>query len=689
MEDYALRRVCGIDLAAAGWVSMMSMAPGLRGIYSGRQNRFAPPAAGPALAGRATGSRPLSILCQLAEPVDVNLERLVGQVFGSGLEAGCPEAEGGGGAAGELVFEVRGVNRVVSVAPRDLAPHPGLEAEGPCEDAGWYVLRLDLASRLPHAETERESPALAMPGVGLVTVAGSGPSPRVRYRIRATMQKPAADGQRHRRRFTLINRAPRAWRGRPVCLTFDHAAEVGALRSLPDGRDVQLLQDGRVVGRASGDWGSGACKVWGRASLPAARWWQAEDYGAGDGEIRLCDGLGPLPEAGAFVASYDEGSGEVEILRVRRADARRGRIWVDRGLRGTVARPAAADGRLWAVWRQGFWDLLWGHTGVAAGACEALPLPPIFDLAASSNARWVYGAYYEGLAAGVVDARADRGGALVPRALGDYQRERYRGDGDQYWRYVAADLGQPAVAFGLDYRQAGPAAGRDVYDRWDLASAVGICRYEYRWEVTGLRWGNGGTPFRTGRLCVRHVDGSGNAVRARELDLDVTGGTGTVIEEPEAPAYRLSWRIEPYDWNLMGSVFGKAQEPEEGAGFRVDQLVVTMCDGETPVVAAGAGVEEVYQLGTGDLPARLETGAGAVEICGLVLPVGGELSLEAATGAVSDGELDWAHRTRGRVPLLPADLPAYPAEGATALSLTEAGGLGLELRVQHRDVYPT
>lgn len=490
----------------------------------------------------------------------------------------------------------------------------------------------------------------------------------------------------------MINRAARAWVNRPVCVTFNHAAEVsaGPARSLASGNDVHLLQHGRDIPRESGNWNAAGTKVWGRISLPAARWWEVQDYSAGTGEICLCPQAGPLPAVGSWIAAYDSGSGECEVMRVTARDTKRGCISVDRGLRDTTARANAADNRLWSVSPAGFLDLLWGQTSATAPACPFGDRAPIFDLAASDNGVWDYGnQYYEGLASGVIDARHDRGGALIPRALGQYDRERYRGDGDQYWRYIAKDNGTPAIAFGLEYQPAGPAAGRDIYDRWDLISPVGICQYDYSWAVAGLRYGLTGSPIKVGRLSVHHVDGSGNDVVAKELDLDVTAGSGAVSEGPDAPVHTLSWRIEPFDRTLFSAGTGAAIEPASGAGFAIYNLIATFCPDETPIICGEGTLESVYRFGTPTDPAVLATGAGQVELCGIVIPVGAALCLDALTGEVTDGELGLAHLTRGRVPLLPPDLAAYPAAGTTDVTFTEIDSIGLEMTVTHRDVFPS
>jgi len=584
----------------------------------------------------------------------------------------------------DLVFLEDGIEKTARVVPGAFGEHP--DNSGPtCQENWWYQGTWDVLDPVYYAAdptvTDGASPVVEVP------VRGTVPSRRVRYEITPTVAKAAAVGQRFRRLVTIANRSARPWVRWPVLLTpggMDHAALTPG-SSMTGGEDVEGYAAARRVPVWSDNWDNAATLVWaGCDAFPAGRYWTLRSD-ASSGATAF-DVLEPItsPPGETWHVMSEAGN----IWRVTAYDAEEGTLDVEDAARDTAAEALSAGDKLWWVAPQGLVDLAYGWTSAPDPNYDAR-VRPIIDLAASSNGAHVYAEYYEPIAADNIGARHPRPGSPVLRALADYSREFYSGDGDQYLRTVPEDNGEPATAIGLAYNADGPVSGRPLADRWDFESPIGITGIEFDWEVFVKYGASGGGSIKRGRLACILVDGDGNEIVGVRRDTD-DGASGSEALTPAVPIYTVSFRYEAYDRKLAPND-GAPLEPADGTVWTVDALVLTFAGDETPLVAFPGDSHDIYQIGRPDAPATLSTTAGAIEIRGAIVDLDDTLVIDADADAGSvtaeSGARALGHLVRGAAPPIPADLDDYPDEGAVDVSYDEDGDTGVSISVIHRDAW--
>lgn len=535
----------------------------------------------------------------------------------------------------EMRFLDEGVAKIAYVVPVGLSIHPS--NPGGCYDNGMYQGEWELLgplyySELPGSEADENSIA--------VGTTGSDITDRVTY----TLSPTAAD--RKRIRFNVVNRSSRPLINHPTCLTratvagaigWNHAAQVLATVSQADGTDVAVLVDNIRVSRWSGNWNSATTHIWYNANMPAGRSFEL------DGAILAADTTASLvdpiiaPPGPTFMVMASTG----EVMRVTNVDGRT--ITLERGQRDTTA--AGASGTLWWLPPSGMVDLTWG--GPSDDSYVDDRYKPCINLSTSTNSQWQYAEYYETGIAGDSQARYPRAAGWGTRSLGSYDREIYGGSGDQYWRWIASDDGDPATALGIVYNAAGPIAGRPLVDRWDLNLGVLITRYKLAWDASTINY-EGTTPplLKEARLAVIHIDRDGNEIRAAELDFDA-GGSGP-LDITNANAYGISLRVEPFDRTLFSPGTGAALEPTDGDGWGADTVELYLDD--IPGISWDSSVVEDAAW----IEATLGSGAGSIKLDGILLDLDGSLVLTEES-AVIDGLYSVNHLVRGAFPLLLPD----------------------------------
>lgn len=580
----------------------------------------------------------------------------------------------------ELVYEEGGIEKVIRVVPAGFGEHA--DNSGPTgEENWWYQGTWNVYDPVAYAVEETET-AGTSPTV-TVAVRGISTSRRVSYELTPGAAKAAADGQRYRRLITIANRSARPWVRWPLLLTpggINHAALTPA-DSQGTGYDVEGYAAARRVPVWSDNWDEAMTLVWRSADMPAGRYWTVRAAASsGATEIEILEPLANLPGA-TFHAMSESGN----VWLVAAADTDTGTWTVEGARRDTSAEALVAGQRLWWVAPAGLVDLAYGGTSLPDPAYDARE-KPIIDLEASDNTGFDYAAYYEPIAAENIAARHPRAGSLTLRSLGTYDREFYTG-GNQYWRTVPSDAGEPATFFGLDYRADGPISGRPLADRWDLESPVGMTSISFKWTAYTKYSASGGGSIKRGRLLVVMIDGDGNEIIGGRYDTEVTGGSGTVTLSPSVPVYAASWRWEPYDRQLAPDD-GAALEPADGPVWKIEDLEVGFDSSESPLVAFGATVHDIYQFGRPDAPAYLSTPAATLAIRGAIVDLDETLVVDAEARSV--GVVDGAafgHLTRGEIPPLPADMTSYPSAGSVDVDFTDDGDPGVALVVRHRDAW--
>ncbi len=635
---------------------------------------------------RFTGStypvRQITITHKIVAPA-ADLESTLSAIEGTWY---APHEPAPGAAEVDLVFRDHdGIEKVVRVVPVALAEHP--DNSGPTgQENWWYQGTWDVLDHVHYAVAEDETETAGAAPTVSVPVRGTVASRRVVYEITPGAQKDGADGQRWRHLVTVANRSLRPLVRFPVLLTpggIDHAALVTATESLSLGHDVEGYAASRRIPVWSDNWNAGTTLVWGALDLPSGRSWTVKtDAASGASEVEILEPIVMPPGETWYVMSE-----ATNVWRVTAFDAEAGTFTVEDAARDTTAEALQAGDILWWVAPQGLVDLVWGWTGAPAPGYDAR-LEPIIDLASSTNDDHVYSEYYEPISAGNIAARHPRPGSLVPRAMGAYDREFYSGDGDQYWRYVPSDAGEPGAYVGLDYRAEGAVAGRPLFDRWDLESPVGMTEIAFTWTAYVKYGASGGGAIKRSRLAVILVDADGNEIIGGRYDTTVTGGTGSVTLSPAVPVYVASFRIEPYDRKLAPSD-GAALEPSDGAAWKVEALEVAFSADENPLVVCPLTVHDIYQFGRPDEPATIATSTGTLSIAGVIVDMGDTLvvDVDARSIALEDGSTAFGHLARGAYPEIPADLDSYPSAGSVDVDWTEDGEVGLSIVVRHRDAW--
>lgn len=657
-----VRTIDGVDATLGGLVETTADWQTLRGKVRARSNAaFERSGEGARYTGASIPADQITLTHKIVAPYRMR-EGLLRRIAGQWYEPLTPAP---GDAEVELVYEEDGIDKVVRVVPAAFGEHPA--NSGPtAEENWWYQGTWDVLDPIAYAATETESSG--SPPTITVPVRGTATSRRVEYDIMPSDPKDSADGQQFRRLVTVANRSARPWTRRAVLVAPDGWSEAGNdAEAYANGRRIPLWPVGWVV-----------------LDMPAGRYWTLRsDAASGAGELEILEPLSSPPGATWYVTSETGNA-----WRVTDYDVEAGTWTVEDAARDTSAEALSAGDKLWWVAPQGLVDLVYGWTSAPDPNYDA-HAKPIIDLASSDNNTHVYTEYYEPIVSGNISARWPRPGSPVLRALADYSREIYSGDGDQYLRYVPEDNGEPADAIGLDYNADGPIAGRPLADRWDFESPIGITGVTFRWHVYVKYGAGGGGDIKRSRLAVFFVDGEGNEILGVRRDTD-DGATDTETLSPPVGMSAVSFRVEAYD-RARAPDDGAALEPLSGVVWHVDNLELQFSGDDAPLVVFGSAVHDIYQIGRPDAPATIATDAGTLEILGVIVDVGDTLTIaaedRAATPDVVRGPAAYGHLLRGPVPPIPADLDVYPDAGTADVGYVEDGNTGLTVTVRHRDAW--
>ena len=671
----------GVDATLGGLVETTSDWGGIRGKVRSRSNTaFERSGEGARYTGSSSPVDQMTITHKIVAPVgqrEALLQRIAGQWYE-------PHTPAPGDAEVDLVYDEDGIEKVIRVVPAAFSEHP--QNSGPTgQENWWYQGTWDVYD--PVAYAVDETVTADSPPTVTVPVLGTATSRRVEYDIETSTAKAAADGQRFRRLITIANRSLRPWVRWPVLLTpggIDHAALTTA-SSMTGGEDVEGYAAARRIPVWSDNWDAAGTLVWtGYDAYPAGCYWTLRsDASSGATTLEILEPLTAPPGETWYVMSDS-----LNVWRVTAYDTQAGTFTVEDAARDSSAEALSAGAKLWWVAPQGLVDLAYGWTSAPDPNYDAR-VKPIINIATSSNSSLRYTNYYEPIAADNIAARHPRPGSPVLRALADYSREHYSGDGDQYLRIIPQDNGEPAIAIGLSYNADGPISGRPLADRWDFESPIGIVSIAFDWEVFVKYGAGGGGSIKRGRLACILIDGDGNEIVGARRDTD-DGASGSVTITPAVPVYGVSFRYEAYD-RALAPTDGSALEPAAGVVWTVDALVLGLSSTETPLVKLGATVHDIYQIGRPDAPATLTTDAGTLEVLGVIIDVGDTLTIaaedRAAVPDVVRGVANFGHLIRGPVPAIPADLDVYPDAGTADVDYAETGNTGLTITVRHRDAW--
>lgn len=682
--------VVDIDLnPAGGEFTTTAELNTLRGRVSGK-NPVSLGRAGrwPVFSGSTRAEREFTVTHAVAaSALEANLQLLEGVVYSQRYGALL------------LTFEEEGIDKTAFVTPRDLEAH-GDNRAGACADLGIYTGTWVLYDQHYHAADATDTEAVETAGdttVVAVEVAGTVHTERVTITLTPTALKDTADGQQWRIPYTVVNTTPRPLVAHPVEVTdqllgaalstgLDHGGLVTGGDSLESGDDIEALSNKRQIPR----WAFPTDRTWDEVDTgvvvnltlpPRRRWTVAEAILGSDTEVRVRElrDLANLPAPLPFLVARVTVAAQ-DVALVTAVDPLTGVLTIERDQRGTTGAAWSAGDLLYWVPREGCVDLIGGWLGAPAPSQSDDEKPCILDAdGSSSNSKWVWAEFYETGIAGDTQRRKARTASWFSRALAKYDREKKTGDGDQYWRYVPLDGGDPATTMGLVYNEDGPVAGRPLMDRWDWISGVAFDSFTFDLEVTVSH-----TADLEARVVVYVYDEDGNEIVAGRYDVGTHAAETIALT---APALGVSFRIEPYDPKTDGAANIIALEPADGLGFTVSSMVVEFIT-EQQVVSIRGGQEDVYQFGRPTAPASIQNADGdTLYLYGIVCPLDADLVIDVEGREVTVAGEPATHLVGGRFPSLPPRTDIYPTAGPTALTYNEPGATGVQIAVSHRDCW--
>lgn len=626
--------------------------------------------------GKSYGDREIALVHHCATPVHPArqlLEAVYSPWIGPGL----------------LLFEEDGVAKTAEAMPLTLARH----GENPADcggDNGIYEGRWALLSNVFYSEEAAAPVTDTVPGTLAVTNAGRITSRRATLTLTANSAKTGGDGQTRRKRITIAHTGPREMVDWPMCITpdgWDHATEVAGSASLSTGNDVEVYVNGTRYPRWSQDggsytWNQATTRVWTLLTMPPGRKWRAAvAIGAGDTTLKLLDPADDLP-AFPFYAVIDHTAPGTEVVLATGYDSDARELTIVRARRDTTAYSSSAGAggtdyvNVW--WATGIIDLALGHRDAPTPDYIDERLKPLIlsSATAPDNDTWTFDKLLE----------LDGGDAtrIIPHAaswqwgdLADRSRERKTGEGDQYMRMIPKTTGSPATAIGLKYRALGAAVGLPLVDRVLWRTPRELSSASLDWNASTL---DGDSVSREGVMVVGHIDRDGNVSEEAELDVNVSGGSGTHTFSASG-AVGLFARYKPYDPQAPGaSENSLSMEPAADDGFVISAVEVTF--GDAPFVVVPADDYDCYQFGRPDDPATIaNTEAETLRLYGPIVNVDDGLTIDIDTHAITLDEDDQgrAHLTRGQWPGIPA--------GTTDLTYAETSGASVTLGAEVYDAW--
>lgn len=578
-----------------------------------------------------------------------------------------------GGAVTLIWTDGDGVNKTCTVVYADFYLHPN--ASGAAIDREMFVgVWVLLSGKFPWSATSSVAAAAKTASPATVSVANAGnvTSPNVIYTLQPTAAKTAANGQRYGRYVNLLWRSERGTpsNGWPVLLlTFDHAAEVTATRSLASGNDVELyVNQTRTACWASTTtaktWNTATCDIWANVVHPPARYWTYTGAALGTGDTAVAVGGGETVTMPAvpFYAIWDDTGNEV--VQVTAVNAATGTLTIARGKRGTAAATHATSAKLyWMPWAG---EMVFGWTGATSRSLyiddRYKPICLTGTSAAASNTSWSFTGFFEAETAGDMTVLKPRAGSWRPRVIADHQREKHLGRGDQYWRYAVGYTSNPSSSLTLDYKGVPGAMGQPQCEGFDWSTPIGVSSVDLTYGVTV-----GYTSSLEAKGQFWTFDRSGLGTRQAEYDAD-SAGSGSPTYTPAVNAYEMRLIIYPYDPVLDNYVNVIALEPTTNEGVDITAMVATFASAERPTLKVETSNRDIYQFGRPDAAATIANSAGTtLSLYGPVVTLSDTLTIDVDAGTAINTTRNEGVRNR-----MTGTMPGLPA-GTNNITYTETG----------------